>query len=656
MSQAAESALRQGLLQVLKKHWGHDAFRPMQEEIISSFLNGHDTVGLMPTGGGKSITFQVPGIYADGLTLVITPLISLMKDQVDSLRKRHVKAVYIYGGMSSAEWRQSWDLLTNGRARFLYCSPERLRNERFRAELLHLNVARIVIDEAHCVSQWGYDFRPDYLNIASLRQLLPGRPMLALTATATPRVLQDICEKTGMSHPRVFRTGFSRSNISYIVRPTQDKTQEMLHILRSTEGSAIVYVRSRRRTRDLSELLRSQGITALPYHAGMDSQSKAANQNEWMEGKVRVMVATNAFGMGIDKPDVRLVIHHDMPSSLEEYYQEAGRAGRDRKNSFAVLLAGTRDKAILRRRVSEMFPPREDVKRVYELLCTFLNVSIGEGYEKLFEFELAKFCKIFGYKDDFVRHSLRLLSQSGLITFLEEITMKSRLLLTISREELYNVSGLSPDAEMILTKILRLYTGLFTDYAYIEEEVIAHELSISNRRVYEGLLELSRAGVLSYIPRRRMPYIHFPTAREETRYIKIPKTVYEERIENISQRTEAMIDYAFNGEKCRVERVLEYFGEEGSGACGSCDVCRRHRSPSAKPDPEKTEMFLENIIASQPDGLMAADLKLVKGAHKEAIADALRTLVLSQRIEVRGGRYFPGPKCKCKVVRERKNL
>ncbi|MCM1290693.1 MAG: RecQ family ATP-dependent DNA helicase [Prevotella sp.] len=633
------STRHQNLLDILHKKWGYEDFRPLQIDIMDSLLDGHDTIGLMPTGGGKSLTFQVPGLYSDGMTLVITPLISLMKDQVDGLRRRRIRAVCLYSGMTSAEIRMAWEMLFNAKAKFLYCAPERLRNERFCQELRHLDVKHIVIDEAHCISQWGYDFRPDYLNISKLRKIFPDVPMLALTATATPVVVADIAEKTGMHDAKIFKKSFSRDNLSYIVRNVLDKRGEMMHILRCTNGSAIVYVRSRKRTKELARVLNECGISALPYHAGMESREKNEFQDRWAKGEVRVMVATNAFGMGIDKPDVRVVIHHDLPSSLEEYYQEAGRAGRDGLTSYAVLLCTNRDKSLLRRRVIEQFPARDEIKRVYELICTFLNVSVGEGYERMFEFEISTFCKLFKCEEKTVRASLSLLSLSGVMDMQEDVDMRSRVMLTVSREDLYHISGLSHQAELVLTKLLRLYTGLFSDFVYIDEVRVGRELSVDTRVIYESMLELSRARVLQYVPRRRVPYIYFPTSREETRYIQIPKVVYENRKVQAEQRIEAMIDYAFVGASCRVERVLEYFGEHNSGACGKCDVCRGTR-PKGKYSVENVERFLlDRIKKSGSDGLGASEAVRVSGIDSEIIADGLRSLVLRGIIHMNCGRY-----------------
>ena len=488
---------------ILKKHWGYESFRPLQEDIIMSVLSGRDTLGLMPTGGGKSITFQVPAMALPGLTVVVTPLISLMKDQVDNLRRRRVKAVYLHSGMTVRESKIAREKLINGGAKLLYVSPERLRNQRFIQELRMTEVSLIVVDEAHCISQWGYDFRPSYLNIRSLRKIFPKVNVLALTATATPHVESDILRQLEMKDAALFRMSFSRSNLNYIVRNTETKIYEIFHILSRTEGSAIVYVRSRKRTREIAEYLSSAGISSTYYHAGLDISLKEERQNEWQRSGVRVMVATNAFGMGIDKPDVRVVIHFDMPPSLEEYYQEAGRAGRDGKKSYVVLLTSRADSGLLRRRVTETFPPREEIKMLYERVCNYLHVSMDEGYEKLAEFDVERFCEVFSYQRRRCLACLHLLGQAGYLEYLEETEHRSRVMMTCTREELYHVDRLSADADLVLTRILRLYSGLFAEYVYIDERVISRESGIDERRVYESLLELGRRKVLSYVPRDR---------------------------------------------------------------------------------------------------------------------------------------------------------
>lgn len=608
---------------ILKKHWGYESFRPLQEDIIMSVLSGRDTLGLMPTGGGKSITFQVPAMALPGLTVVVTPLISLMKDQVDNLRRRRVKAVYLHSGMTVRESKIAREKLINGGAKLLYVSPERLRNQRFIQELRMTEVSLIVVDEAHCISQWGYDFRPSYLNISSLRKIFPKVNVLALTATATPHVESDILRQLEMKDAALFRMSFSRSNLNYIVRNTETKIYEIFHILSRTEGSAIVYVRSRKRTREIAEYLSSAGISSTYYHAGLDISLKEERQNEWQRSGVRVMVATNAFGMGIDKPDVRVVIHFDMPPSLEEYYQEAGRAGRDGKKSYVVLLTSRADSGLLRRRVTETFPPREEIKLLYERVCNYLHVSMDEGYEKLAEFDVERFCEVFSYQRRRCLACLHLLGQAGYLEYLEETEHRSRVMMTCTREELYHVDRLSADADLVLTRILRLYSGLFAEYVYIDERVISRESGIDERRVYESLLELGRRKVLSYVPRSRSPYIYFPTAREDKRYVMIGKDIYEDRKKVISERTEAMIDYGFGKGKCREKILLEYFGEQDGKDCGRCDICRGRNQRSGEKEENRLARIVE-YIRSRPGGadirIMERDLRIVPSQLSEYLS------------------------------------
>ncbi len=610
-------------MDILKKHWGYESFRPLQEDIIMSVLSGRDTLGLMPTGGGKSITFQVPAMALPGLTVVVTPLISLMKDQVDNLRRRRVKAVYLHSGMTVRESKIAREKLINGGAKLLYVSPERLRNQRFIQELRMTEVSLIVVDEAHCISQWGYDFRPSYLNIRSLRKIFPKVNVLALTATATPHVESDILRQLEMKDAALFRMSFSRSNLNYIVRNTETKIYEIFHILSRTEGSAIVYVRSRKRTREIAEYLSSAGISSTYYHAGLDISLKEERQNEWQRSGVRVMVATNAFGMGIDKPDVRVVIHFDMPPSLEEYYQEAGRAGRDGKKSYVVLLTSRADSGLLRRRVTETFPPREEIKLLYERVCNYLHVSMDEGYEKLAEFDVERFCEVFSYQRRRCLACLHLLGQAGYLEYLEETEHRSRVMMTCTREELYHVDRLSADADLVLTRILRLYSGLFAEYVYIDERVISRESGIDERRVYESLLELGRRKVLSYVPRSRSPYIYFPTAREDKRYVMIGKDIYEDRKKVISERTEAMIDYGFGKGKCREKILLEYFGEQDGKDCGRCDICRGRNQRSGGKEENRLARIVE-YIRSRPGGadirIMERDLRIVPSQLSEYLS------------------------------------
>lgn len=597
-------------LAVLKRHWGYDGFRPLQREIVDSVLAGRDTLGLMPTGGGKSITFQVPALILEGVTIVVTPLISLMKDQVDNLRRRRIKAVFIHSGMTQRERTAAREKLFNGGAKFLYISPERLRNENFINELHRLEVNLIVVDEAHCISQWGYDFRPAYLNIKRLRKEKPGVPVLALTATATPTVADDICRQLEMDSPNMLRMSFSRDNISYIVRPAETKIHEVFHILSRTTGTAIVYVRSRRRTREIAEFLETSGISAASYHAGLSYELKEERQNAWKEGRTRVIVATNAFGMGIDKPDVRVVIHYDMPPSLEEYYQEAGRAGRDGETSYAVLLTSKTDRGVLRRRVTEAFPDRDVIRKIYERVCNNLNIAVGEGYDTLKEFDIEKFCDTFGYQERQCRAALHLLGQAGYLEYLEESERASRVKITCRREELYGLQGHSQNADTVLTLLLRGYTGLFADYVAINEASIARAMQATERTVYEALLELGRMKVVSYMPRSRAPLMYIPTAREETRYITIGRAIYEERKKILSDRVEAMIDYAFNPHICRENRMLEYFGEKRDCRCRRCDTCRAQSKKAKGRDDTQTALGrILDYLKTRPQG---ADLRIME--------------------------------------------
>ena len=583
----------------LKKHWGYDSFRPLQEDIINSVLDGHDTLGLLPTGGGKSITFQVPGMILEGLTIVITPLISLMKDQVDNLRQKQIKAVYFHAGMTHKETTLAWEKLVNAKCKFLYVSPERLSSEKFCMELKSLPVKLVVIDEAHCISQWGYDFRPSYLNISKLRKIHPDAPFLALTATATPEVVKDICDKLQFRQGhKIFKKSFSRPNIQYIVRPTDSKIQQIVHILSRVQGTAIVYVRSRKRTKEIAEQLIAQGISAANYHAGLSFEDKQVRQDAWKNGSLRVIVATNAFGMGIDKPDVRVVIHHDLPPSLEEYYQEAGRAGRDGLKSYAVILPSANDKAQLRRKVTEAFPPRKTILSIYDFLCDYLNVFDGEGYNKLCEFNAFKFCETFSLHEKTMTASLKLLTAARYIEYIEETETRSRVMITAQKEELYDIKAANSFTDIVLKTVLRLYPGLFADYVFINETEISRKSMRTEEEVYTALLELTRLGILHYIPRKRTPYIYFPTARENSKYLQIPKSVYEDRKEIMSKRTEAIIDYTYSSETCRVEKMLRYFGETDARPCGTCDVCLSHKktSLSLRQQTLRREELLEKLL------------------------------------------------------------
>ena len=566
--------------EILKQYWGYETFRGIQEEIIRHIDNGHDTLGLMPTGGGKSITFQVPALAQEGLCLVITPLIALMKDQVRNLRDRGIKATAIYSGMTREEIIVALENCIFGDYKFLYISPERLDSEIFQTKLRHMKVCMITVDESHCISQWGYDFRPAYLKIADIRKMLPGVPVLALTATATPEVVKDIQKKLEFGESgEVFQMSFERKNLAYIVRPTENKQEELLHILHKTNGSAIVYTRNRKRTREVSELLNKNNITATFYHAGLNNDIKDIRQKGWLTGEHRVMVATNAFGMGIDKPDVRIVIHMDLPDSPEAYFQEAGRAGRDGKKAYAVLLYAKSDKTNLKKRISDTFPDKDYIRKVYEDICFYYQMAMGDGLGCTFAFNLDEFCLNFKHFPVQADSALKILTRAGYLEYTDEQDNTSRLIFTLRRDELYKLQEYDGDTEMLLNTILRSYTGLFTDYAYINEDSLSIRTGLDRQKIYETLVMLTQRHILHYIPRKKTPYIIYTRERQETDRLHIGREVYEDRKESYATRIQAMIDYATAEENCRSRMLLRYFGEKNRHNCGICDVClQKHAS------------------------------------------------------------------------------
>lgn len=563
---------------ILKEYWGYDDFRGIQHEIIESIGSGRDTLGLMPTGGGKSITFQVPALAMNGVCLVITPLIALMKDQVASLRKLGIKAAYVNSSMSHGEVLSTLENCIYGGVKLLYVSPERLSSELFQTKISHTEVSFITVDEAHCISQWGYDFRPSYLEIVKIRQLKPDAPVLALTATATPDVVDDIQDCLGFRHRNVFRMSFERKNLAYIVRHATDKEEQMLHILNSVSGSAIVYVRSRKRTVELARLLTESGITAQAYNAGLDSEVRSQRQEEWSESKVRVMVATNAFGMGIDKPDVRVVIHIDCPNSLEAYFQEAGRAGRDGRKSYAVLLYNDADSSKLMKRIADTFPPKEYVRRVYEHLAYFYEMAVGDGNGVTREFNIDKFCVAFKHFPVQVESALHILTRAGYIVYEEENDNRARLHFTLGREELYRLSHLSESENTIITTLLRCYGGLFVDYQYVNESFIAQQAGMDTVEVYALLKRLNAKHILHFIPQKKTPYITYARDREKGEDIVLTASVYDDRKREMEKRIREMIGYATDDNTCRSRMLLRYFGETRADDCGQCDVCVERRT------------------------------------------------------------------------------
>ena len=573
--------------QILQQYWHYDDFRGIQREIIESISAGKDTLGLMPTGGGKSITFQVPALAKEGTCIVITPLIALMKDQVQHLRTKGIKAAAIYSGMKRAEILKTLDNCIFGGVKLLYVSPERLASELFLTKLRHMKVSFITVDEAHCISQWGYDFRPAYLNIASIRKIKPEAPVLALTATATLAVIDDIQERLAFKVKNVFRMSFERKNLAYVVRKAEDKPAELIHIIRHVPGSAIVYVRSRNRCKDIAEALNQEGITATFYHAGLEHTLRDQRQKEWQNDEKRVMVATNAFGMGIDKPDVRTVIHFDCPDSIEAYFQEAGRAGRDGKKAYAVLLWNGNDIGKLNRRVDENFPAKEYINNVYQSLAFYYEVGLGSGSGHTFAFDIGKFCATYHFFPVPVDSALHLLENAGYLHYETDPDSAARVHVLLSRNELYKLDELSEAEEAVMTALLRCYGGLFTDYQYIDEVLVATQAKVSQNECYHLLKALSKKSIINFIPQRKTPYITYLRDREDTVYL--PKSVYEERKEQYIKRISAFITYATNDTVCRSRQLLAYFGEEMSEDCGHCDVCidARHHTPTADDDAVK---------------------------------------------------------------------
>ena len=623
--------------EILKQYWGYDSFRDLQEEIITSIGEGKDTLGLMPTGGGKSITFQVPALAQEGICIVITPLIALMKDQVQNLRKREIKALAIYSGMTRQEILTALENCIFGNYKFLYISPERLDTEIFRTKLRSMKVSMITVDESHCISQWGYDFRPAYLKIAEIRELLPEVPALALTATATLEVVTDIQARLKFREGNVFRMSFERKNLAYIVRKTDNKTKEILYILQRISGSAIIYVRNRRRTKEITELLMNEGITADFYHAGLDNAVKDLRQKRWQSGEVRVMVATNAFGMGIDKPDVRIVLHLDLPDSPEAYFQEAGRAGRDGEKAYAVILYSKSDKTTLHKRVVDTFPDKEYILNVYEHLQYYYQMAMGDGFQCIREFNLEEFCRKFKYFPVPVDSALKILTQAGYLEYTDEQDNSSRILFTIRRDELYKLREMGKEAEALIQSILRSYTGVFTDYAYISEESLAIRTGLTRQQIYNILVTLTKRRIVDYIPRKKTPYIIYTRERLELRFLHIPPSVYEERKARYEARIKAMEEYVTTENICRSRMLLRYFGEKNEHNCGQCDVCLSKRATDnlSEKSYEEVKRQILNLLSHSP--LTPAETADQIKAEKEDIGQVIRYLLDEGELKMQDG-------------------
>lgn len=625
-------------LEILRQYWGYQEFRGIQADIIGSIGQGRDTLGLMPTGGGKSITFQVPALSKEGVCLVVTPLIALMKDQVENLRRRGIRAAAIYSGMKHEDVVETLEDCIFGGCKFLYVSPERLGSELFQTKLRHMKVSMITVDEAHCISQWGYDFRPSYLKIGEIRALLPGVPVLALTATATPKVADDIQDRLGFAEKNMFRMSFDRSNLWYIVRNTDNKLQELITILSKVSGSCIVYVRNRRETKEIADSLNKSGITAGYYHAGLDATVKDARQQDWTADRFRVMVATNAFGMGIDKPDVRLVVHIDSPDSPEAYFQEAGRAGRDGQTAYAVLLHSPGDKRKLSKRVSDMFPEKDFIRKVYEKLSYFHVMAVGDGRGCTFDFSLYEFCEHYSLPIVQTDSALRILTRMGYIEYTEETEFAARIQFTTTRESLYDIRRNDALTDSILSTILRSYSGVFSEQAFIDGKIICMRAETDMKTLYKTLTEMDRLGIVRYVPSRRTPQIVWTRERVESSMLHFTPEVYEDRRDEYIARIKSMTEYITRQNGCRNEMLLNYFGEKRDKPCMRCDICQsKHDSGISRGLYESVRLDILKLLEEQAD---AQAMLFALPYRHEHIETVLEHLLAEEELTIQDGKII----------------
>ena len=622
--------MKEAYIKILREHWGYEDFRSIQWEVIESISSGNDTLALMPTGGGKSITFQVPALAMEGTCLVITPLIALMTDQVVKLKSLNIKAAALHSGLNRHEMKVMLDNAMFGAYKILYLSPERLMNEQFRDRLKHMKISFIAVDEAHCISQWGYDFRPSYLAIERIREIIPEAPVLALTATATPEVVDDIQLRLRFKRNRLIKTDFTRKNLVYFVRQTESKMADLVQVVKSLNGSGIVYVRNRKKTREYAEHLRRFGIVADYYHAGLSFDIRQQKQEDWTKGNTRVIVSTNAFGMGIDKSDVRFVVHLDLPDSLEEYFQEAGRAGRDGKKSYAVLLNGSRDKQQLKKRLADSFPEIDFVKKVYQAMSNFFSVAIGAGKGMAFEFNLHDFAKSYTFNALHTYNALKLLEQQGYLELTSELHNPSRIYFSINRDDLYNFQVKNSKFDGFIKLVLRSYTGIFSDYVSINEDTLAKRAGLTRQMVYEYFVRLSKMNVINYIPGKKASLIVFLEERLPDKSIYISAENYVHRKERYSKRLDAMLDYGFSLNKCRSVTLLEYFGQRNSEECGSCDYCRNKNHVVSEGEILDLQNTILQNLKSNP--LSPDELKDALNADSGMFSIAVRFLLDEQQI------------------------
>jgi ATP-dependent DNA helicase RecQ len=629
----------QQYLDILKEYWGYDGFRALQGDIIQSVASGRDTLGLMPTGGGKSLTFQVPAMAMEGVCIVVTPLIALMKDQVENLRRRNIRAAAIFTGMTREEIVQTLENAVFEGYKFLYVSPERLGTALFIEKIKQARVCLIAVDESHCISQWGYDFRPSYLKIADIRQILPGVPVLALTATATPEVVDDIQEKLQFAEKNVFRKSFLRSNLAYVVRTTENKEEQLLNILRKIPGTSVVYVRNRKKTKEIADFLVQQGIVAEHFHAGLTNETKDARQSRWKNDQTRVIVSTNAFGMGIDKPEVRTVVHMDLPDSLEAYFQEAGRAGRDEKKAWAVVLFNNSDVTKMRKRVTDTFPDKDKVRQVYECLGNYFQIAEGSGLEAVFAFDIADFCGSFKLPILTTYNAIKILEQAGYLELTDEQDNQARVMFLMHRDDLYHLKQ-GEMQDKLMHVLLRSYTGLFSDPAYISEENLAKRLEWTKDQVCEQLLNLSRAHVIKYIPRKKTPFITFTREREAPHRLRLDRETYDERRDRYVSRAKSVLDYVREELICRSRILLNYFGEKNTVDCGQCDICLKNKENTLTGDEfEKIKSALLKLLPSGPLTLKQITTQIP--AKEQKVLQVIRFLmdngVLKQGNDMRVG-------------------
>ena len=624
--------------EILKHYWGYDDFRGIQREIIESIGAGRDTLGLMPTGGGKSIAFQVPALAKEGLCIVVTPLIALMKDQVANLRSRGIKATAIYSGMRSSDIVKALENCIFGDYKFLYVSPERLSSELFLKKIQRVKVSMVTVDEAHCISQWGHDFRPAYREVKQLREIFPSVPVLALTATATPEVVKDIQQQLGFAQENCFSMSFARKNLVYVVRHTENKPQELLHILDRISGSAIVYTLNRKKTKEVCDILLANGVTAEYYHAGLSPESKDAKEEAWKSGRARVMVSTNAFGMGIDKPDVRLVVHIDLPSSIEAYFQEAGRAGRDGNDAYAVTLFSRVDRQVVARRLADNYPSQEFIREIYDEICYYYSMALGDGLNCTYEFSLGDFCKDYHRPTLQTDSALKILTRMGYLEYVEEMEYASRVRFIVGKDALYRFRGLPPDYELLINALLRNYSGLFTDYVFIDERYLSRVTKLSRHRMYEIFVSLVSRGLVQYAPSKKCPIITFTRHRVLGSELRFAREVYDERKAIFGERLKSVINYAVSDDKCRSRLLLEYFGEKGSDDCRRCDVCVQRRAAGKPPQmPGKEEAVMQLLSDGKPHSLdELAALGLTDNERKAL----LRALCDEEKIRIVDGKIM----------------